>query len=179
MLELVIPQQELWDEQNNEFIKVDETHLQLEHSLVSISKWESRWKKPFLLKNGEKTLEETLDYIKCMTLNDVDPVVYTALTQDDVNKISAYIEDPMSATWFNDRNQRPSREIITSEKIYYWMTAAQIPFECQYWHLNRLMTLIRICSIESQPKKKMSRNDIYNQNRALNEARRAKMKSKG
>lgn len=178
MLTIKIPTTELWDEGRSEFIAIQETELRLEHSLVAISKWESKWKKPFLTRDP-KTEEETRDYVRCMSVDDIDPLVFSFLTQNHLNQISSYIEDPMTATWFKEDHSKPSKQIITSERIYYWMCAAQIPFECQYWHLNRLMTLIRIASIESQPAKKMGKKDIYSQNAALNKARRAKHKSKG
>lgn len=179
MLIVTIPSTELWDESTSEFVSIQETELRLEHSLAAISKWESKWKKPFLTKDP-KTEEESRDYVRCMCLDeDVSQIVFSFLTQEHLNQISSYIEDPMTATWFKEDNSRPSKQIVTSERIYYWMCAAQIPFECQYWHLNRLMTLIRIASIESQPPKKMGKKDIYSQNAALNKARRAKHKSKG
>lgn len=178
MLTINIPETELWDENRQEFVQVPATVLELEHNLLAISKWESKWKKPFLSKDP-KTDEESKDYIRCMSVNEVDPVIFSFLTQDHMDQISSYMEDPMTATWFSEDKSKPNRKIITSEQIYYWMCAAQIPFECQYWHFNRLMTLIRIASIESQPSKKMGKKDIYSQNAALNRARRAKHKSKG
>lgn len=180
MLTITIPATEEYDDAREEFISTEEQTLTLEHSLVSISKWESKWHKPFLSKD-EKTREETIDYIRCMTLTkNVDPNVYYALTSDNIKEINDYIEDPMTATWFSDKHKGPkSREIITSELIYYWMTALQIPFECQKWHINRLMTLIQICSIKSQPPKKMGKKEAMSQQRALNAARRAKSGSLG
>lgn len=178
MLTITIPETELWDEEKQEFVHVRETTLRLEHCLYSISKWESKWKKPFLSKD-QKTDEESKDYIRCMALDDIDTEVLSFLTQENMDQISAYMEDPMTATWFSEDRSKPNRQIITSERIYYWMCAAQIPFECQYWHFNRLMTLIRVASIDSQPSKKMGKKDIYSQNAALNRARRAKHKSKG
>ena len=182
MLQIEIPSREYYDEVKNEFITIKGQTLQLEHSLVSISKWESKWNKPFLSKD-KKTVEEFLDYVRCMTLTqNVNPMVYKNIDQKIANKITEYIEAPMSATWFNesrDANMPRSREVVTSELIYYWMVALQIPFECQKWHLNRLMNLIRICNIKNSPKKKMSRNEIYNRNAALNAARRKAMGSSG
>ena len=179
MLTITICASDMWNDGLNEFVSIPETILHLEHSLVAISKWESKWKKPFLVRDS-KTVEETLDYVRCMTLDEnVNPIIYRLISQDHLNEISEYIDDPMSATWFSKDDSKPSREIVTSELIYYWMCASQIPFECQYWHLNRLMALIRICSIKNQPSKKMGRKDIYNQNAALNRARRAKSRSKG
>lgn len=180
MLEITIPEQELFNEVTNEFFTVRAQTLKLEHSLVSISKWESKWKVPFLDK-GKKTREQTIDYIRCMTITqNVNPLVYMGITNKNIEDISAYIDDPMSATWFNEQEKRTGRkEIVTSELIYYWMIALNIPMECQRWHLNRLLTLVRICNIKSQKPKKMSRNEIYSRNRALNAARRQKINSKG
>lgn len=180
MLEIVIPETEQWDEVNQEFITSNRQILRLEHSLVSLSKWESKWKKPFL-SNKEKTYEETIDYIKCMTLTqNVNDTVYNLLDKDNIEKINKYIGDPMTATTFKeDPNKKGGREIITSELIYYWMISLNIPFECQKWHLNRLLTLIKVCGIKNQPPKKMSKKDVMNRNAALNAARRKQMNSRG
>lgn len=180
MISITIPSREFWDEEKQEFISVNETNLQLEHSLVSLSKWESKWCKPFLTKEP-KTSEETIDYIKCMTLNQsVNKEVYYYLSQDNINQINDYIAAPMTATSFYDRTDKGgSRETVTSELIYYWMIALNIPFECQKWHLNRLLTLIKVCNIKNQPPKKMSQREIMSRNAALNEARRNKLNSKG
>lgn len=180
MIRITVPYTELYDEIKQEFIIVKEQTLSLEHSLVSISKWESKWHKPFLTKEPKST-EETLSYIKCMTITqNVDPNVYYALTPDNVQKVNDYIEDPMTATWFSGKNKPPKgREQITSELIYYWMVTLNIPFECQKWHINRLLTLIRVCEVKNQPKNTMSLNDIYARNRALNEARKKQLNTKG
>ena len=180
MLEITIPATELWDEINEEFITTKEQTLRLEHSLVSLSKWESKWCKPFLSKTN-KTDEEMLDYVRCMTLTqNVPDEVYRCLTDDNIRKIYEYIDAPMTATWFNDDKAKgTSREQTTSELIYYWMIALNIPFECQKWHLNRLLTLIRVCNIKNQPPKKMSKRDIMSRNAALNAARRNKLHTKG
>lgn len=154
--------------------------MNLEHSLVSISKWESKWKKPFISKD-KKTMEESIDYVRCMTVNpNVDPLIYENLTPSVFKKIEEYIDDPMTATWISSNEPKGySRQIITSELIYYWMVAYQIPFECQKWHLNRLLMLIQVCDEKNKPPKKMNRNQILSRNAALNAARRAKMHSKG
>lgn len=180
MLKITIPKQELFDESKMEFITTRETTLQLEHSLVSLSKWESKWCKPFLSKE-EKTFEETLDYIRCMTITqNVQPTTYTLLTSQHLIDINKYIESPMTATVFADeKNKTTNREVITAEIIYYWMISLNIPFECQKWHLNRLLTLINVCSIKNQPQKKMSRKEILERNRALNLARREAIKNRG
>ena len=180
MLQITIPAAEQWDEQKQEFIYTKEQTLRLEHSLVSLSKWESRWNKAFLSKK-KKTYEETLDYIKCMTITqNVKPEVYNFLGNENLQKIQTYIDAPMTATYFsNDGNGSPNREVVTSELIYYWMIALNIPFECQKWHLNRLLTLIKVCNIKNTPPKKMSRQQIMSRNAALNAARRKQFNSKG
>lgn len=180
MLNITIPAQEYFDNSTEEFLNLPAVNLSLEHSLISLSKWESKWCKPFLT-NDEYKGEEFIDYIRCMTLNQVsDPRVYYRLTNAQLEKIKNYINAPMTATTFSSRKKGGhSREIVTSELIYYWMVAAQIPFEAQKWHLNRLMVLIRIYEEKSGKPQKMSKSDIYSRNRALNAARRAKSGSKG
>ena len=174
MLQLIIPAIDAYDEEAEEFITIDEQILELEHSLISLSKWESKWCKPFISKEP-KTLEETIDYIKCMTLTpNVDPRIYQCLTDKHIEQVNKYIEAPMTATTFKDKGKgRSSSEYITNELIYYWMTALNIPVEiCEKWHLNRLLTLVQVCNIKNQPPKKMSRQAILNQNAMLNKARR-------
>lgn len=176
MLRVTIPATERYDEENEEFINTKEQTLQLEHSLVSLSKWEAKWKKPFLSKDI-KTHEETVDYIRCMTITqNVDPNVYDNIPDSVITKVNEYISDPMTATWFNEKNAKGkgggSSEQTTSELIYYWMISFNIPFDCQKWHLSRLMTLIKVCEAKNQPSKKMSRRETANQYRALNAARR-------
>lgn len=180
MLNIVIPGTEIYDEVTNEFIYSKETILKLEHSLVSISKWESKWQKPFLMSN-EKKPEEVVDYIKCMSVSgEISTEVFNNLTHENIRDINAYIESPMTATWFSDNTEtRGSKEIITSELIYYWMIAHNIPFECQKWHLNRLLTLIRVCNIKNAPPKKRTRQDILSRNAAINASRRNNMNSSG
>ena len=177
MLEIIVKGMELFDDEKNEFFTVKTQTLKLEHSLVSISKWESKWHKSFL-SSSDKTNEEILDYIRCMTINQVDPNVYKILSRDNIDEIEKYIEDPMTATTIVSENSG-RREIITSELIYYWMVSYRIPLDCEKWHLNRLLTLIKICNAKNQPAKKMSGREIYNQNRLLNEARRRKYHTKG
>lgn len=180
MLDITIPATELWDEDKQEFINTAEQSIRLEHSLVSLSKWESHWCKPFFSKEP-KTQEETIDYIKCMTLTqNVSDTCYQYLTAENMSQINKYIEAPMTATWFvDDKNPSTSREQITAELIYYWMIALNIPFECQKWHINRLLTLIKVCNIKNQPPKKMSKRSILNQNAAINAARRKQYNTKG
>ena len=179
MLEVTIPDTELYDEASNEFIQVKGVVLRLEHSLVSISKWESNWKEPFLSETP-KTVAQTVDYIKCMTINqNVDPTVYEALTSDNVNAVNNYIKETRSATTFSETGRGNRREIITSELIYWWMAQFNIPMECQKWHLSRLLALIRIAAIKNAPEKNMSRRAVLSQNAALNAARRKARGSKG
>lgn len=182
MLTVEIPTCEWYDEEHNKFVQIKGTTLQLEHSLVSLSKWEAKWHKPFLDKNTPKTNEETIDYIRCMTITqNVDPKIYMMMPRDVLKQINDYIEDPHTATWFSEdqKNGRQNREIITSELIYYWMVALQIPFECQKWHLNRLLVLIRVCNVKNTPPKKMSKAEILKRNRALNNSRKQALNTNG
>lgn len=180
MLHITIPAVEQWDEVKQEFVYTKDQTLSLEHSLVSLSKWESKWCKAFLTKQ-EKTFEETLDYIKFMTITqNVDPKVYNYLTNENVDEVNRYIEAPMTATYFSeDKTSKISREQVTAELIYYWMISLNIPFECQKWHLNRLLTLIKVCNIKNTPPKKRSRKDIMSSNAALNAARRKQLNTRG
>ncbi len=179
MLRIVVDGKELWNEATSEFIQCKEQVLQLEHSLVSISKWEAKFHKPFL-SDTDKTYEETIAYIKMMTITqNVDPNVYYCLSSDNIRAINSYIDDPMTATTISDHKNGGRRDIVTSELIYYWMVALNIPFECQKWHLSRLLTLIRVCEIKSRPPKKMSQQSIMRQNSSLNKARRARHHSRG
>ena len=181
MLHITIPERELFDEANSEFILVKEQSLVMEHSLISISKWEAKWKKPYF--SEDKTTEEILDYFRCMLVSPqkVDPNVFRTLDSETLNTIKDYISDPMTATTISQNSQpRRNREIVTSEIIYYWMIAQNIPIEFEKWHINRLLTLIRVCSIKNDPnKKKMSKSAIARQNHAINKARRAKYGTRG
>lgn len=180
MLRLVIPARELWDGRKSQFVYTKEQTLQLEHSLISLSKWESKWQKAFLSRK-EKTQEESLDYIRCMLISpNVDPSVISALPGQAIETINEYISAPMTATYFReDKSERGSREVVTAELIYYWMISLNIPFECQKWHLNRLLALIRTCSIKNSPPKKRSTKEIMSQNAALNAARRKQLNTRG
>lgn len=185
MLNIHIDSVELFNEKDNKFVTVNECDLMLEHSLVSISKWESKWHKPFL-DVGEKTIEEVVDYFKCMTVNTkIDPLVYEIIktNKNIADKINNYINDPMSATTFTNRRSPQAtgrtKEKLTSELIYFWMVSYNIPFDCQKWHINRLLNLIRICNIKNNPGKKMSKSEILAQNKSLNAMRKNKWHTHG
>lgn len=181
MLTINVPiSPEGWDENKQEFVEPGYKTLQLEHSLISLSKWESKWNKAFFSRH-KKTTEEVLDYVECMTLNkNIDPEVYNYITEDNIKEIFKYIEAPMTATVFSkESGGSNNRETITAELIYYWMIALNIPFECQKWHLNKLLTLIRVCNIKNSPPKKMSKRELMSRNAALNATRRKQMGSKG
>ncbi len=183
MLKLTVPGYEYYDAKTNTFGHTKTTTLQLEHSLVSLSKWEEKWNKPFLGKEP-KTMEQCIDYVRCMTITqNVDPLVYQGLTNDNFEAVNQYIEAPMTATWFNDKdNKKFNREVITAEVIYYWMISLNIPFECQKWHLNKLLTLVRVCNIKNTPAKKRNKGPnraMLDQRAALNKARREKLHSTG
>jgi len=180
MLKITIPAIEQYDDINNKFITSNKQILQIEHSLVSLSKWESKWGKPFLSKD-EKSFEEAIDYIRCMTITqNVSDECYSAIDSEIIKQVRDYIDAPMTATVISKNEKKSfSSKIITAEIIYYWMVAATIPFECQKWHLNRLLTLIDVCNIENAPKKKMSRKELLARNKATNDARRAKLNTKG
>lgn len=179
MLSLLVRGQEYFDNNKQEFVYPQSFTLELEHSLVSIAQWESKWEKSFL-STKEHSDEEIRDYIQCMVLTKNPPENFVNfLTKENYQEINAYIESKQTATWFSEVQRSPSREILTAEVIYYWMIALTIPFECQYWHLNRLLTLIRVCNIKNAPPKKMSKNDVAAQQRALNRQRRAQGHSRG
>ena len=180
MLTIIVPESELYDEQNNEFIQIKEQTLVLEHSLVSIAKWESKWKKSYL-SNQNKTREEIIDYIRCMTITkNVNPIVFKAINKEALDAIQKYINDPMTATYFYEDDRKPTnRDIVTAEVVYYWMISLGIPMECQKWHFNRLITLIRVCDVKTNTGKKMSRREILTRNQALNEARKKKYNTRG
>ena len=177
---ITIPAIEVYDESKDEFIDFKEQTLTFEHSLVSLSKWESKWHIPFIKNSKEMTMEQLQSYLQFMTLTqNVDPRIYKYLPVQVINELVEYIEDPMTATWFNNKRAAPNRQIVTAEIIYYWMIQLNIPFECQKWHLNRLLTLIRVCNEKNQPPKKMSNKAAMSQQRQLNAMRRATAHSKG
>lgn len=180
MLKITIPEKELFDERLSCFVKMEGGTFEIEHSLAALSKWEAEHGVPFL-SNSKKTVEESLDYIRCMTVTpDVNPDLYYRIDNTVMQKINEYIESKQTATTIRRiGNRGPSREVITAEVIYYWMIATGIPSEYDQWHLNKLLTLIEVCNAKANPGKKMSKKDIYAQNRALNESRKAKHKTRG
>jgi hypothetical protein len=182
MLQLTIPAHEYYNQRTGEFGYTHDTTIQLEHSLVSISKWESKWRKPYL-GNEQKTRTQYIDYIRCMTITqNVDPMVYGFITDKQFKQIDDYINAPMTATWFSEKpgNRPPTKPIvITSEIIYYWMIALNIPVEFQKWHLNRLLTLIRVCNEKNAPARKRDKKAMLEERRALNDARRKRLNTRG
>lgn len=187
MLNIEIPGIDFFDEEREEFVTIKgPIRLQLEHSLISISKWEAKWHKPFL-GDGRKTEEETIDYIRCMTIGQaVDPVIYKALPASVITKVRDYIDDPMTASWISEPAEKEGaakakipKEQITSELIYYWMIALNIPFECEKWHLSRLLMLIRICEKKNHTPDKKSAKDLMKSRAALNAKRKAAHHTRG
>lgn len=181
MLSILVGAAELYDEEKQEFVVDGGFWLELEHSLLSMSKWESKWEVPFL-STKDKTPEQTLSYIEMMVVSPNPPAgVLQQLDQTNLDDIGAYIERKMTATWFSDDGKKGSRssEVITSELVYYWMSSFNIPFECEHWNLNRLFTLLRIHQAKSQTQKKKSRAEIMRENRELNERRKRELQTKG
>jgi hypothetical protein len=179
MLTITVPGVEHFDEDTEEFVSVGDVVLELEHSLVSLSKWEEIFEKPFLGKE-DKTSDEVMAYIKLMTLSKVPEEVFLKLSESNISDIDKYINAKRTATWFNEApGAPPAREVITSELIYYWMVAFNIPFECQYWHLNKLFTFIRVCNIKQAKPKKMSRSELAQRNRELNAQRKKQLGTTG
>lgn len=180
MLQLTIKGIELWNERTEEFIQIEGRTIQLEHSLISLQKWESKWKKSFL-SNNEKTTEEMIDYVRCMTITpNVNPIIYACLTEEQWEEINSYIADTMTATTIVDMEPKTGKKnVITAEIIYYWMISFGIPFECRKWHLSQLLTLIQVFSVKNRPKKKRSQKDVLAEYKAINEQRRKELGTKG
>jgi hypothetical protein len=181
MLTIEVPGVEHYDEAREEFVDLNPTTLQLEHSLVSLSKWEAKWETPFL-GDKPKTPEQNFDYVKLMTLTpNVPDEVYSRLSEENFAAINAYLESKQTATWFSEEaaGKPGAKQVITSELIYYWMVALTIPWDAENWHLNRLITLIRVCNQKNAPEKKMSRAEIMERQRRLNAERRAKYNTSG
>lgn len=180
MLEITVILSESWDEKKEEFV-YEEVKLELEHSLVAMSKWESIHEK-FFLGKGEKTQEEIFSYIECMIYTrDVPPNIINKFTEEDFIKVNAYIDAKMTATTFNEpKNSLPPREQISNELIYYWIVSYQIPWEVENWHLNRLFTLIKVFNVKnSKDKPKKTRGEMMDERRALNEQRQRELKTRG
>jgi hypothetical protein len=181
MLRVLVKGEELWNETKNEFVppKYPDVTLELEHSLLSVSKWESKYEKPFLV--AGKTVDEIYDYIKAMVVTpDVDLGVLDNCPQEVLSAVQEYINSNQTATTFGHMPERRGRgEIITAELIYFWMVNFNIPFECEKWHLNRLFALIRICNIKNSKPKRMSRNEMAQRNKEINDKRRAELNTKG
>ena len=176
---------EFYDYNNDEIVIIQPITLELEHSLISLSKWESKWKVPFMneTENQRLSREQSIDYFRFMSIKPVkDPRIFNVLTVSDEQEIFKYISDSMTATTFKDIPQdgrpkrRKSKEIITSEIIYYWMVEFGIPFECEKWHLNRLLTLIRVCQDKQAMPQKMKKKDVLGMYAAQNAKARAKAK---
>jgi hypothetical protein len=182
MLSINVDGDEFYNEEINEFTIVGGFELKLEHSLISLSKWESKFQKPFL-SSSDKSPEEILSYVKFMSLDDsVGFEQINQLSQENLEEINAYVESPQSATTFGELPSQKSyrgNEVITAELIYYWLVAFNIPFECESWHLNRLFSLIRICNIKNSSPKKVSRHEAASRNRELNAKRKAELGTKG
>lgn len=179
MLEITIEAKEFYNQQQNRFITTPSCTLTLEHSLISLAKWESKWHIPYL-SNTEKTAEQELDYIRCMIIGNIpNEDILKALSVDNILDIKVYIDDPMTATVFSKNQKKMKREVITAEVIYSRMFENNIPIECQKWHLNRLLTLIRVCDLNNSPKQKMTKKETLAYYAAQNTARRAKYNSRG
>jgi len=180
MLTITVTLSEDFDEAKSEFLDSESFVLVLEHSLVSLSKWESHFEKPFL-NTKDKSPDELFWYIKAMTLTKNAPEeIFHKLSKSNIEDINRYISAKMTATWFSDKQGfKPGREIITAELIYYWMFSMNIPIECEHWHLNRLLTLVKVFSEKSKPAKKMGKRELAQRNRSLNAQRRAALGTSG
>lgn len=183
VFKITVPGGMVWDEINERFWKIETTTLELCHNLVSISKWEMKWKIAYLKPGRLKTSEELFDYIRCMTVNTVDSKIYSLLTRDNIEKISRYLDDPMTATVVNTFSTDMSNDVMTSEYIYFLMFTNGIPIECELWPINRLIVLLKIYSIKlgdnSNSNKKIPLDDVYARNRMINAQNRARFNSKG
>lgn len=180
MLTLKIEGKEFYDDSKQEFVYVKSCTLRMEHSLVSLSKWEAKYNVPFVDAKGKRTTAQVVDYFRFMTITrDVNPFVYYAMDEPTIKRINEYINAPMTATTIHDTTKPGPQPVITSELIYYWMISLGIPWECEKWHLNRLLTLIQVCNAKNSPPKKMGKAELAARNRALNEARRKKLNTRG
>lgn len=186
MIQIVVPKGEVFDNTNQLFRRVTkDTTLQLEHSLISLQKWEAKWHVPFL-SSKEKTLEQTIDYIRCMCLTpNVKEDVFYCIPTTEMVRIADYIDDPMTATTVRHRGKpggAKKKKIVTAEVIYYWMVALNIPTEYRKWHLNQLLMLIQVINAENEsqnPKNKRKKHEILADYRAINEANKKLYNTKG
>jgi hypothetical protein len=180
MLTIIVELQEAFNEHSQEFVSSKVYPLDLEHSLVSLAKWESKWEKPFLSETP-KTAEETLWYITAMTLTpDVPDEIYHMLSNDNLHAVNDYINAKMTATWFAKKpNKSSSREVITAELVYFWLITLDIPFECQHWHLNRLLTLVQVCNEKNKKPNAVGPKEAAARRGSLNAERKAKSNSQG
>lgn len=179
MLEITIPGGERWSDRENRFYYPKETTIRLEHSLVSLSKWEAKWEIPFI-GNRNLTYEQNCDYVQCMNMTqNVSSEVFEFIPPETLAEIRQYVDKKMTATTISNTTGRKSRETVTSEVIYCWMTELGIPFECQKWHLNRLITFIQVCQIRKAPQKKYRGSDLLRRNYELNELRKKQWGSNG
>lgn len=178
MFKVTIREQKIFDEETSTFYDIQETTIRMEHSLLAVAKWESKWKVPFLSETRKQTPEEILDYIRCMCIDDIDPVILKGLSRKNIAQITEYMEDTATASWVNNsvNKGQKNKKVVTSELIYYYMSALNIPFECESWNIKRLIMLIEIASIEQQPPKKMPKGDMIAKRNSLNQARLAKMR---
>lgn len=180
MLEITTREDEFYDERADKFIQIPACTLTLEHSLISLAKWESRWHKPYF--DGlAKSSAEDLDYIKCMVIGNVkDDHVFSTLSTENIYTIKEYINNPMTATTFQKKTSgKNKKEVTTAETLYAHMFAHRIPMDCQKWHLNRLLTLLRVCDLQNAPREKMSKKQTASWNAEQNAARRAKYNTRG
>jgi hypothetical protein len=180
VLELVIKGEEFYDNETEKFFTIGDDTVLLEHSLASVSKWESHFEKPFL-SSEEKTPEEWFWYVEAMTLTPIfSRGVFLRMSKENIQEINTYINARRTGTWFNEgANQRRATETITAELVYYWMITLNIPFECQYWHFNKLLTLIKVCNLKNAPEKKMTAAEVAQRNRTLNQQRKEQLKTAG
>lgn len=181
MLVLDVKVTEYYDDSQEVFVPVT-MPIAFEHSLLSLSKWESKYEKPFLSENHDKTEEEILDYLRMMAINPAVTDAHLAnLSNKNITELQNYLGSKQTATWFSDRKktQKAPPETPTAELIYYWMFSYQIPIECESWHINRLLTLIRVFGEKNQEPEKMSKSEMLARNRKLNAQRKAKMQTKG
>lgn len=179
---------ELFDEETNTFLHPVGKKLHLEHSLLSISKWEAEWEIPFL--NTDKTSEQSLSYIKCCVLDDdFDELLLNTLSDKNILDFNAYLSKGMTAKKIIDlrsslsqkrKSRRPaSQKALTSEDIYYSMIQFHVWKECEEWPLQRLLSLLQLCSLKSNSTGEMSKSDQAKFYREENARRKAKYHTNG